>query len=411
MTNHSDDLMHIASCRTCRDRFTADNAVNFDADRPREPERMREFLETARRLERERTGVQDLVGGLLRRTPPAEWSSLASAPELQNSAAVEQLIEEVRNRVERTPADALTLANVATTIAEALPAQSYPAIVLAQARAAAWKEQANTLRYLSRYEEAFSAIDAAEQRLHGFPAATFDRAVVHLVKAMILHHAGEDVAANTLLRECRSVFADHGDTKMLLCAGMIEGGILYEQSRYDEARTVWSELLDAARAIRDTDSVARIEANLGFCATHFGDLRRANIHFSNAIATLNDSGASLEAMRVVRGAGRLLIAKGQINAGLGYLRNARRSFANADLAEDAALCGLEIVATLLERGDTSEAIDLAHQISEEVAAAGLPEAAVTALAQLDDTMRDGGSELAVHVRNIHAFIESLQSTA
>src|SRR5436190_23254171 len=84
MTKHSDDLLHIASCRTCRDRFTADNVVNFDADRHREPERVREFLETARRLERERSGVQEVVAGLLRATPSAEWSSLATAPELQN---------------------------------------------------------------------------------------------------------------------------------------------------------------------------------------------------------------------------------------------------------------------------------------------------------------------------------------
>ena len=83
MTDHSDDLLHIASCRTCRDRFTADNVVNFDADRHREPERMREFLETARRLERERTGVQDVVAGLLRTTPAPEWSSLATAPKIR----------------------------------------------------------------------------------------------------------------------------------------------------------------------------------------------------------------------------------------------------------------------------------------------------------------------------------------
>ena len=148
MTNHPDDLLHIASCRTCRDRFTADNVVNFGADHHREPERMREFLETARRLERERAGVEETMARLLRATPPAEWSTLAAAPELQNSAAVEQLIEEVRKRVERTPADALTLANVATTIAESLPAPSYPAVVPAQLRAGAWKEKANTLRYL-----------------------------------------------------------------------------------------------------------------------------------------------------------------------------------------------------------------------------------------------------------------------
>ena len=75
MTNHSDDLLHIASCPTCRDRFTADNVVNFGADRHREPERMREFLETARRLERERAGVEETVAGLLRATPPAEWKT------------------------------------------------------------------------------------------------------------------------------------------------------------------------------------------------------------------------------------------------------------------------------------------------------------------------------------------------
>src|SRR5437764_4248555 len=84
MTNHPDDLLHVASCRTCRDRFTADNVVNFDADRHREPERMREFLETARRLERERSGVQDVVANLLRTNPPAQWSALAAAPELRS---------------------------------------------------------------------------------------------------------------------------------------------------------------------------------------------------------------------------------------------------------------------------------------------------------------------------------------
>src|SRR6266516_1007118 len=53
-----------------------------------------------------------------------------------------------------------------------------------------------------------------------------------------------------------------------------------------------------------------------------------------------------------RGAGRLLVTKGQVNAGLAYLRNARRAFADAGIAEDAVLCGLEIVETLVERGDT-----------------------------------------------------------
>jgi tetratricopeptide (TPR) repeat protein len=408
MTEHSDDLLHIASCRTCRDRFTADNVVTLEADRHREPERMREFLETARRLEREREGVQDVVARLLRTTPPAEWSSLAASPELRSSAAVEQLIDEIRNRVERTPADALTLADVATSIAEALPAKLYPAVVLAQLRAAAWKERGLALRYLTRYEEALAAIESAEQRLIGFSAVGFDRAVIHLAKAIVLHKLERTDEASELLRDCRRVFEDHGDAKMLLSAAMTEAAFLYNSGQYVEAQKLFVELLKLARGQNDAESLARIESNLGYCSTHFGDFPSANIHFSNSIAFFQDVGCPLEATRAKRGAGRLLIGKGQISAGLAYLRDARRAFSDGGVVHEAALCGLEIVETLVERADTAAALDLAQQIAREVAAAGLPPAAVTKLNKLEDSLREGNDEVVVHVREVHAYLESLQ---
>jgi tetratricopeptide (TPR) repeat protein len=407
MTEHSDDLLHIASCRTCRDRFTADNVVNLDADRHREPERMREFLETARRLEREREGVQDVVARLLRTTPPEEWSALAASPELRSSAAVEQLIEEVRNRAERMPAHSLTLANVATSIAEALPATTYPAVVLAQLRATAWKERAHTLRYLGRFDDALAAIETAEECLNRFAAAAFDRAVIHLAKAMILYKVQRGDEANELLRLCRQVFEEHGDSKMLLSAGMIEGGFLFHNRRHAEAQNLFHELRDVAHNVSDTESLARIENNLGYCAIELGDFRIANMHFSNSIALFNDGGRALEATRAEWGAGRLLVAKGQINAGMAYLRSARAAFTSAELAEDAARCGLEIVETLVNRGDSSAARDLAHQIAGEVAAAGLSHAAVTALEQLEEGLREGETELGERFRNVHAFLEPL----
>lgn len=408
MTEHSDDLLHIASCRTCRDRFTANNVVSFDADRHREPERVREFLETARRLERERAGMEDVVGRLLRITPPSEWSTLAGHPELRSSAAVEELIEEIRKRVERTPAEALTLANTATSIAETLAASAYPAVVLAQVRAMAWKERANTLRYLSRFDDALEAVETAEERLSDFAAVGFDRAVIQLSKAIILHHLGRSAEAYDLIRQARNVFRDHGDSKMLLFAGMIEGANLFNDSRFAEAHTVFNEMRDVARELRDKESLARIENNLGYCATHFGDFRAANIHLSNGIALFNDIGSPIEATRAEHGAGLLLVAKGQINAGLAYLRSARRAFSDSGLAEEAAICGLEIVEILFQRGDASEARDLAHRIAVEVETAGLSERAITALRRLGDTLREGGSEAVLQIRDVHAVLKSLQ---
>lgn len=410
MTEHSEDLLHIASCRTCRDRFTADNVVNLEADRHREPERMREFLETARRLEREREGVQDVVARLLRTTPPAEWSSLAEAPELRSSAAVEQLIEEVRNRMERTPTNALTLAVVATSIAEALPAKLYPAVVLAQLRATAWKERASTLRYLGRLEDALASAETAEGYLSAFAAVAFDRAVIHLVKAMILHHLKRTMEAYALLRACHETFDEHGDSKMILCTGLIRGGLLFYDARYSEASELFTKLRDVAQAAHDSESIARIESNLGYCATHAGDFRTANIHFSNGIALFNDIGAPAEATRSEWGAGRLLVAKGQVNAGLAYLRSARGAFAAAGLNEDAILCGLEIVEVLVQRGDTADGRELAHRIVGEVEAAGLGERAVAALERLEQTLLEGGADAAVEVRNVHAFLKSVQDS-
>ena len=409
MTNHSDDLLHIASCHTCRDRFTADNIVNFDADRQREPERMREFLETARRLERERSGVEDVVTRLLRTTPSTEWSALASSHDLRSSAAVEQLIEEVRSRSERKPAEALTLTGVAVSVAEALPAPLYPRVVLAQLRATAWKERAQILRYVGRVEEALSAIETAEERLSSFPATAFDRALVLLTKARILHEIGRADECYALLRDCRQTFTDHGDQRMVVCTGIMEASSLYDDDRIEEAERLFTELLPVARAIHDAESQARIENNLGYCATRLGDFRRANVHFSNGIALFHDVGALAEATRAERGAGRVLVAKGQVNAGLAYLREAQRAFSQNQMREDAVLCGLEIVEVLVERGDTEPARQLVHQLSEDVQASRLGERAVAALSRLQDALAEG-HEVGPRVRDVHEYLKSLNDS-
>jgi len=408
MTEHPDDLLHIASCHTCRDRFTADNVVNLNGDRQREPERMREFLETARRLERERDGVEDVVARLLRSTPVSEWSSLADERELHSSAAVEQLIEEVRKRAEKIPLEALTLADVATIISETLPTNSYPPVVLAQLRASAWKERAQALRYLGRVDDALAAIETAEERLGHFASATFDRGVVFLTKSRILHQLGRTAEAYSLLRECRQIFRDHGDAKLLLCAGIIEGASLFDDNRIAEADALFTELLEVARSARDAESQARIENNLAYCATGLGDYRRANVHFSNGIALFYDLGLLAEAMRAKWGAGRVLVGKGQINAGLAYLRDARRAFLENSMMEDAVMCGVEIIQVLVERGDAEPARELAHHVASDVQSTQLGARAVAALRQLEEAVADGGTDLGPQVRDVHAYLESLR---
>jgi tetratricopeptide (TPR) repeat protein len=260
---------------------------------------------------------------------------------------------------------------------------------------------------LSRFDEALAAVETAEKRLGSFAAVSFDRAVVKLSKAIILQRVDRTPEAYDLIREARLVFADYGNARMLLIAGLIEAAHLYNDQRYSEAQDLFSGMLNVARELGDTESLARIENNLGYCATQAGNFKEANIHFSNGIAFFNDIGANLEATRAERGAGRVLIAKGQVNAGLGYLRNARNAFLTHQVNEEAALCGLEIVDVLVQRGDVEEGRSLAHEIGLEVDRAGLGEVASRALRRLEETLAMGGTEAAVDIRDVHAVLKSL----
>src|SRR5207302_3414696 len=124
---HSDDLRHIADCPSCRQRFS-ENVVPFDAARRREG--ALKFAAAAARLESERGQTADIVARQLRDTPSSEWPRLAASHALRNNAALEQLSDEVRKRLERNPAEALAIANLAAAIAETISAATYPPLVI-----------------------------------------------------------------------------------------------------------------------------------------------------------------------------------------------------------------------------------------------------------------------------------------
>ena len=400
---HSDDVDHLAECAACRQRFAA-NVVPFDPATRRNRER--EFTSIAAKLEREREESDDVVARYLRDTPVEEWSRLAEMPDLRNNAALEQMSEEVRRRLDRNSMDALAVANIATSISESLHPSAYPAIVMAQLRATAWRDRANALRYASRYEEAIQSIERAESILQQFDSLSYDRAVVHLVKGMIFAQIGRFDEAQAVLSECRQTFRIHHDRRRYQQATLAEGSALYEAARYAEARLVFEDLLKNAP---DLEIQARAHNNLGYCATQLGDFVPANIHFSEAIAKFTDLGFTAEVPRTERGAGLVLIGRGQIASGIEHLHNARRAFRAAGMVEDAALCALHVAAVLIERGDDSEARSIVETVADELSASGLDKNAIAAVIRLREAI-DMDDATVETVRTVHALIEGLRDS-
>jgi tetratricopeptide (TPR) repeat protein len=401
---HSDDVTHLAECSACRQRYAA-NVVAFDPAARRNRER--EFTSIAAKLERERDESSDVVARYLRDTPADEWSRLAEMPDLRNSAALEQMSEEVRRRLHRKPREALSIANLSASIAESLAPSQYPSVILAQLRGTAWKDRASTLRYLARYDEALEAADRGEEALEPFASLEHDRAVVRLVKGMILAQQEKFNEAYALLSECRRVFREYGDTKRYVQAGMAEAGALYEANRVDDARQLWLDLLPHATMDGDVETEARIHNNVGYCEMRRDAFGSANIHFSEAVAGFTDLGYTSEVARTERGAGLVLIARGQITSGLARLREARRAFTATGMTEDGGLCGLNIAAVLIERGDRSAARSLAQSVIDEFTAAGMNDRAINAVVALREAI-DVDDATAETVHTVHAVVESLR---
>ncbi|HYM59575.1 MAG TPA: hypothetical protein VEZ11_01640, partial [Thermoanaerobaculia bacterium] len=371
------------------------------------PSRLRQFVAAARQIELERSeGAAALR--LIRDTPPDDRLGLADRAELQTIGVVDAIAAEARERLDRDkPLDALGLAVLATDIGGRLAPDVYPAVILAQARANAWRERANALRFLGRYDEARSAVASAAAFLEGFGAVAHDRAVIALVEAMILRNLGQTDEALAIVGRTRQVFADHGDSKRELYCGMIEAMALFTDGRYRESRLCNEQLLAVAMASGDLESAARLHNNLALCAVELGEVSIANIHFSEAIARFNEIGMNVEAIRSQTSAGSLLLERGHVARGLAMLRDARRRFSACGMVEEAGLAGLDVVGALIVSGKADEARRLARTILNEFTVARLNRRGIEALAYLRDAL-DAEQTSPAAVDHVRRFIESLR---
>ncbi|HEX9985971.1 MAG TPA: tetratricopeptide repeat protein [Thermoanaerobaculia bacterium] len=382
------------------------NVVSFGSRRRPDPALVREFAATARRLQQERSTSTELVERMLRTTPHQDWAALADKPSMRNAGVLEKLANEISARLETSPQEALALSNLATTIAETLPFDSYPPVVLAQMRAQAWRDRAQALRYLAKYRETLEALDRAESHLAAFGTLMHDRAMVMYVRGNTLRDIGALDEALSLLIESRLIFEEHGDTRRYLYCGVMEASVYYRSGDFVAGRQRYSALLEVARDLNDRETEARLHNNIGQCSTRLGEYENAVVHLARAHALFTSLGLTAEALRTERAEAKILVSKGDYRRGTAALREARTKFLSHGLIEEAGLCGLEVVELLLERDDASQAVELSREIVEEFAAAELSHRAVAALQHLHAALEARRASRAT-VRSIAEYIESL----
>jgi tetratricopeptide (TPR) repeat protein len=374
------------------------------ARRRPDPARLREFAGMARKLQQERETAAEVVATLLRETPPAEWPSL---PELRTVGAVEELAREVEARLDREPREALAIAELATTVVDALNAEEYPAVVLTQTRALAWKDVAQALRYLARNDEALVAADRAALMLTSHGTLAHDLAIVQFVRAMVLQEIDRYDESLQLLNECRRVFLGHGDARRVLLCGIAEGMLLHRLKRFGEARQCYVGLLEIAHELHP-DSLAIIHINNGYACIELSDFAAAEHHLSQAITMFRELEQPLHVAMAELARGRVMVRRGAIDLGIAHLRRVRAEFMVHGLVEEAGIAGLDIVEAFLGAGRAAEAELLAREIIHEFTAARLNTRAISALGYLHEALeaRTASTATVVYVRD---YIDSLRT--
>lgn len=374
-----------------------------------DPARIAEFAETARRLQLERDASGNVLERLLRETPVEKWGELAELPELRTCGALERLGNLVVQTSKRDPRQALPMAELALTIARGMPDTAYPRVVVAQVRAHAWKDLAQSLGYLGRNQQALEALDQAEAEIGSFLTLAHDLAIIRFIRAKTLQEVERHDESLALLSECKAVFREHGDSRRLLLCGIAEGVLLHRLRKYREAREAYLLLLAGMADSLDQEATACLHNVIGYCSIDLGDYDAADRHLTRAIELFEAIGETMQAAKAELGRGRLLVRSGRVERGIAHLHATRATFLRNGMAEEAGLCGLDIVEGLLLRNRYTEAEAQARQIISEFTAASLNTRAISALGYLSEAIasKKASASLVIGVRD---YIVSLRTT-
>jgi tetratricopeptide (TPR) repeat protein len=370
-------------------------------------QRARELSAMKQGLEHERRTARPVVERLLRDTPREQWARLSERDDLQTIGALECLSNIVAAKVTSDPVEALAVAELAVAAAEGVAPYAYPPPVASQLRAHAWKDLGKALRFLGRNREALDAFDKAEEAIEPHDVLAHDRALVRFHRAASLQELERFEESQALLGECRQAFDELGDSRNVNLCGLAEGALLQRLRRFREAREIYLLQLATANDM-DAETRAALHRVIGLCSIEVSNFREAELNLAQAIVLSETLGQPLEVLKSERCLGLVFIRRGELARGVEFLRPIRREFLSKRLAEEAGLCGLDILEALLGLGETSAAEKLARQIVREFTAAGLSHRAIGALGWLAEAIA-ANRATRTSVTDVRNYIVSLRT--
>jgi tetratricopeptide (TPR) repeat protein len=380
---------HTASCAECGASLefylvTEDDLRDPLVWQPVETPALPMLREYASRCAAENEEADRLLEPYMENAAKAAWDDISNRREFQTGGVVRRLNARAHAIFESEPLAALTFADLAQAIAELLPTHTYPNHAVYELRGTAWKERANALVRLAKFDEALESLRRAERAYGRLESSAYGLASVELVRAAVHYHRGELEKAATHAERAELGYANLALQDQRMKAVLLRGQIKYEALDYESAASIFEHLMDYGEEVGDITWVARGAYCRGACELELGKVADAAMLFNQALIIFRETGPASEKISTEWGLARVVLHGGNATDAVRRLRHVIEQFEILGMVSDAALAGVDMAEALLALDRPAEIVKAAAHAFKVLKNAGIVTGALTALAYLQE---------------------------
>jgi tetratricopeptide (TPR) repeat protein len=410
---------HLAACHDCR--TTLGEIKSFDAalaEPDAWPERSadRHDSEALAELRAFATRSAQEDGEALRllaeyedpdSAPRFAWDDIPSKPKYRTGGVARLLCKRANGMCIRKPLYALALAEAAAQISADLHDATYPRTTIHELRGEAWKEQANALVSLGRFEEALVALVRAEGEYRKLPHEGLGLVAVMYVRAYILAEQEQLDTADQLARESADAARHLGSTDRCMRALHLQAEIRFRRGDLRGAIELFASVLRYGEQTGDQQWIAREARALGICHIELMNPAEASSHLYTSLRLFTAMDSVVEVTRTNWALARLVFMQGSHDEAVRRLRGVIRELTEKGILTDAALAAVHLAEMLHATNRMREIPKLLAGVVQTFIAAGKLSGSLSALAFLKEASTEGTMTLAMclYVRQFIARVE------
>jgi tetratricopeptide (TPR) repeat protein len=399
---------HLGRCTDCADTYDTFVATfaGEDDEAFLTSEGSAASMEYGARVARENADADELLKDYFDEPERAAWRNLAAQRKYRHGGVVRRLAKKAFDVCASEPLHALTFADAAIAVAEALPKDHYPPNTLHDLLGRAWKERANALNRLGEPAAALDALDHAAREYRQVPSNTLGLGNVALVRAVAYYYLERFPEADREVQIAEELYEQLGDAERRTKAMFLRGNIKYESRELEGAAILFRRVITYGETEQNHEWVASGSYALGNCALETGDIESAAVLFSTAIGIYRHT-AQEYLVGAEWGMARVLLARELFRESLRRLNAVHAQFAKRGMVLDAAVAALDAMEAMVALGMFQQVSDLARAVFVTFTDAGTLTSALTALAYIQ-TAADEQRLTREAVREIRHFVKRVE---